>query len=276
MRRRWRPSNGAFLPSCVPCGAARHGKVIVLLRPNATQRNPRGPTCLLNILITFDYRRLLEFCLLVDVEEVDREEGGGEEKKEEKKRRKLVIGFKDKEKYSVLDIFRVRADLHLRAYQHPVVKNIDLMWKDAIKLANDFYRIPYGDGQEISLLDAHTNIRVFATLTDHIFYDIYNSLNPKLAPAQALLKRILKRQLYTYIGAFKIQQKQGESLAAVKSEAERLLNDISCELRCCIVKIDFGHHTNPLSKVVLYDGKHRRKPHYSPLLYGTDDFPIKL
>ncbi|XP_022194966.2 deoxynucleoside triphosphate triphosphohydrolase SAMHD1 isoform X2 [Nilaparvata lugens] len=227
----------------------------------------------LNILITFDYRRLLEFCLLIDVpdgEEEDEEKEGG------KKKTKRVIAFKDKEKYSVLDIFRVRADLHLRAYQHPVVKNIDLMWKDAIILANEVYKIPTDNGEELNLLDAHTDIKTFAKLTDHIFYDIYNSMDPKLAPAQAILKRILKRQLYTYIGSYKVLKRPDEPLAAVKRRADSILTAVNSDLRCCLVKIDFGHHTNPLSKVVLYDGKHRRKPHEAPLLYGADDFPIKL
>jgi hypothetical protein len=36
------------------------------------------------------------------------------------------------------EVYRIRDDLHRRAYQHPVVKGIELMYKEAFIIANDY------------------------------------------------------------------------------------------------------------------------------------------
>jgi hypothetical protein len=39
-----------------------------------------------------------------------------------------VIAFRDKEARNIYDMFRVRSDLHCRAYQHTAVQNTELMY----------------------------------------------------------------------------------------------------------------------------------------------------
>lgn len=39
-----------------------------------------------------------------------------------------VIAFRNKEARNIYDMFRVRSDLHCRAYQHTAVQNTELMY----------------------------------------------------------------------------------------------------------------------------------------------------
>lgn len=63
----------------------------------------------LKMSINFDYQRLMKMC------RIEFRDG------------MTHITFRDVEKYSIQGMFRVRADLHIRAYQHKVVKNLEIM-----------------------------------------------------------------------------------------------------------------------------------------------------
>jgi len=63
----------------------------------------------LGLKVTFDYRRLLKFTKVLEI--------NGE----------YCLAFRDKEKFSIEDMFRMRADLHFRAYQHHAAKKIEAM-----------------------------------------------------------------------------------------------------------------------------------------------------
>jgi HD superfamily phosphohydrolase len=63
----------------------------------------------LNISISFDYTRILEFCRVINF--------SGED----------IICFRSKERHSLYDMFKVRAHLFHRAYFHDVVRNIEEM-----------------------------------------------------------------------------------------------------------------------------------------------------
>lgn len=70
----------------------------------------------LNLRITFDYRRLLEFCtVLPSCDQIVDE------------KTKTHIAFRDKEMMNLYDMYRVRSALHHTAYRHRVVINIELM-----------------------------------------------------------------------------------------------------------------------------------------------------
>nr|CAD7396077.1 unnamed protein product [Timema poppensis] len=72
----------------------------------------------LNLKITFDHRRLLQFCRVAAV--VD--DGNTEH-----------VCFRDKEVTNIHDMFLVRAYLHHHAYQHRVCQNIEIMCGDRDK-----------------------------------------------------------------------------------------------------------------------------------------------
>lgn len=66
----------------------------------------------LNLRITFDYRRLLEFCTVSEGKEPDN---------------LSHLAFRDKEIMTLYDVYRVRSTLHHTAYKHTVSINIELM-----------------------------------------------------------------------------------------------------------------------------------------------------
>nr|CAD7396076.1 unnamed protein product [Timema poppensis] len=142
----------------------------------------------LNLKITFDHRRLLQFCRVAAV--VD--DGNTEH-----------VCFRDKEVTNIHDMFLVRAYLHHHAYQHRVCQNIEIMMMDAFQLADQVgftVQIP-GDPRKYRLSEAHENSAVFSTLTDHVFYSILYSVDPHLALSRSVLNRILRRELYRLVGS---------------------------------------------------------------------------
>lgn len=77
----------------------------------------RDGNCL-NLNISFDYKRLMQFSrVVVDPNSTTQ---------------KQVIAFRNKEARNIYDMFRVRCDLHLRAYQHKTAQNTELMYASLI------------------------------------------------------------------------------------------------------------------------------------------------
>lgn len=72
----------------------------------------------LNLNISFDYKRLMKFSKVVIDPKSDPP--------------KQVIAFRNKEARNIYDMFRVRSDLHLRAYQHITVQSTELMYEKCI------------------------------------------------------------------------------------------------------------------------------------------------
>lgn len=72
----------------------------------------------LNLNISFDYKRLMQFSRVV----IDPNSNPP----------KQVIAFRNKEARNIYDLFRVRSDLHLRAYQHTAVQNTELMYANVL------------------------------------------------------------------------------------------------------------------------------------------------
>uniref|UniRef100_A0A1B6MIH2 HD/PDEase domain-containing protein n=1 Tax=Graphocephala atropunctata TaxID=36148 RepID=A0A1B6MIH2_9HEMI len=165
----------------------------------------------LNLRITFDYHRLLEFCRVMYTTD-----------------KMTHIAFRDKEMLNLYDMYRVRSTLHYTAYRHRVVLNIELMCVDAFKAAGDAgYKI---NNSDIELRKAHQNAASLSQLTDHVFYDILYSSDENLAEARKLIQRVLKRDLYKLVETVNIpvdettsrKQKQNE----IDSKKSRLLEEL--------------------------------------------------
>ncbi|KAI5711132.1 hypothetical protein M8J75_014365 [Diaphorina citri] len=190
----------------------------------------------LNLKITFDYRRLLSFCTVVK-----RPTDSGP-----------TIAFRNKEASNIFDMFRVRADLHLRAYQHCATKNTELVLLDALVAANEFYQ----------LSEAHTNVKALCKLTDHIQYIIAYSSDPRFGPAQKLLHRLIARDLYTLLGKFNLSKVNGNRFVKrPKLEGSDQVADLEAKLNRKFAPLEFalttiyinlGSSGNPLDKVVFY------------------------
>ncbi|CAH0385146.1 unnamed protein product [Bemisia tabaci] len=199
----------------------------------------------LNISISFDYRRLLTFCRLV------KSPITGD----------YVIGFRNKEAVTINDMFRVRADLHLRAYQHQVVKVLELMFVDAFVAAKDDYTVN-ADGKTFKLHEAQENMNAMSKLSDHIHHVLLYDSRFDNHPARNILQRISRRQLYPLVHRFNINEILSESAPNIKKDAlaytvrdlRKVLNDKipGHKFSADALRLDFGSHINPLSKVVFF------------------------
>ncbi|CAG2057165.1 unnamed protein product [Timema podura] len=201
----------------------------------------------LNLKITFDYRRLLQFCRVAAV--VD--DGNTEH-----------VCFRDKEVTNIHDMFLVRAYLHHHAYQHRVCQNIEIMIMDAFQLADQVgftVQIP-GDPRKYRLSEAHESSAVFSTLTDHVFYSILYSVDPHLALSRSVLNRILRRELYRLVGSRrKTQEAQGAKDFKYELEQEiKSILSLQTEWEVSnftvgLIDIDMDKKSqNPLKHIYLY------------------------
>ncbi|KAM9752028.1 deoxynucleoside triphosphate triphosphohydrolase SAMHD1-like isoform 4-T4 [Menidia menidia] len=123
--------------------------------------------------------------------------------------RRKHICARDKELENLCGIFQTRNDLHRRAYQHNVNMNIQIMIKDAFVRADPHIRIP---GTEFSLSQAIDDMEAYTKLTDHVFEKIlYPDQNQEaLQPASDILRRIVTRDLYKYLGHAKKNDQEEE------------------------------------------------------------------
>ncbi|XP_068216450.1 deoxynucleoside triphosphate triphosphohydrolase SAMHD1-like [Palaemon carinicauda] len=139
----------------------------------------------LGIKVTFDYYRLLHFSRVIDFE------GEG-----------LQICYQDKEVDTLYDMFHTRRTLHRTAYQHRVVKIIDLMLVDAFCYADKHIHFKDKEGKIYYLADVCYNMDAYTNLVDDVFHQIIRAEgeHQDLMKAKEIIERILTRRLYVSIG----------------------------------------------------------------------------
>mmetsp|Transcript_38426 Transcript_38426/g.44743 ORF Transcript_38426/g.44743 Transcript_38426/m.44743 type:complete len:462 (+) Transcript_38426:59-1444(+) len=102
-----------------------------------------------------------------------------------------VIAFEEKMAIALRELFALRAKLHKQVYQHQVTKAIGHMIGDAIRLAEPHFSIAGRTFREAS-----SDPDAFVALGDWIFEAIEFSRDPLLAPAQEIIHRLRRRDLY--------------------------------------------------------------------------------
>ncbi|CAF0956179.1 unnamed protein product [Rotaria sordida] len=134
--------------------------------------------------ISFEHMRFIKFYRVIKVNDG---------------RRHLCL--RDKEVKACYEIYRIRDDLHRRAYQHPVVKGIELMLREALIAANDYLFFCNAAGRCDTRL-AHTidDMYTFAQVDDNIITLIKHSHHPNMNKAKEILAKIERREIYRYIG----------------------------------------------------------------------------
>lgn len=100
------------------------------------------------------------------------------------------ICFRERDAFSIYELFNTRYRLFKEFYLHRVSKGIDLMIKDIFSLSNSFYNF------KESLYDVEQFIR----LKDCILNQILYSEKVQLTKAKELVKRINTRDLYKFVG----------------------------------------------------------------------------
>ncbi|XP_073325865.1 deoxynucleoside triphosphate triphosphohydrolase SAMHD1-like [Pagrus major] len=133
----------------------------------------------------FDYHRFFHFARVCEV---------GDEKQ---------ICVRDKEAGNIYDMFYTRYQLHKRAYQHKVNKNIETMITDAFVKADEHIKI---EGSELTLSTAMKDMEAYTKLTDRVFEQILFSSSTELKEAKQILMRIISRDLYMFLGEMQIKK----------------------------------------------------------------------
>ncbi|CAF4375878.1 unnamed protein product, partial [Rotaria sp. Silwood2] len=114
-------------------------------------------------------------------------------------RRHLCL--RDKEVKACYEIYRIRDDLHRRAYQHPVVKGIELMFKEALIAANDYLLFSNAAGRcDTRLAQTVDDMYTFSQVDDHIITLIKHSHHPNMSKAKEIIRKIERREIYRYLG----------------------------------------------------------------------------
>nr|WCZ58536.1 dNTP triphosphohydrolase SAMHD1 [Andalucia godoyi] len=99
------------------------------------------------------------------------------------------ICFHSKEVYNIYEMFHTRYSLHKQIYSHRVVKAIEYMLCDVLIAADPFLKIS----------DAVLDPEQFMGLTDCLIKQIETSHSQDLRPAQEIIRRMRKRDLYKFV-----------------------------------------------------------------------------
>ncbi|KAK1898480.1 Deoxynucleoside triphosphate triphosphohydrolase SAMHD1 [Dissostichus eleginoides] len=120
------------------------------------------------------------------------------------------ICTRDKEVNNLYDLFHTRYSLHRRAYQHNVVKIIEYMITEAFLKADEHIQIEGSGGEMFTLSTAITDMEAYTKLTDCVFDRILNSTEDNLREAREILKNIVERKHYRFLGGIKPEGIQTE------------------------------------------------------------------
>ncbi|KAA0156370.1 hypothetical protein FNF29_01163 [Cafeteria roenbergensis] len=137
---------------------------------------------MLGMRVGYDWGRMLKFARVADFEGAQR------------------ICFQEKEAWQLYELFHSRYTLHKRAYQHRVGKAAETMLVEALVLADDFLTLPGAGGTRCRVSDCVEDMEAYAHLSDSVFALIETSDKPEMRPAQELIGRVKRRQLYPFVG----------------------------------------------------------------------------
>lgn len=178
------------------------------------------------------------------------------------------IAYHEKEAWNIYELFHTRYNLHKRAYQHRVGRAVESMLVDALLAANDHLLLPSSSGKGLRMSEAMTDMTVYTQLTDSVVNRIeWSTCQAEgMQRAQALLRRIKKRDLYKHVGELllpsiggkkdekewgDLEKVKGKVLACVKSEQEREAVARECYLD--EVRINYGMgKENPVDHVLFF------------------------
>ncbi|XP_068172529.1 deoxynucleoside triphosphate triphosphohydrolase SAMHD1-like [Antennarius striatus] len=195
----------------------------------------------------FDHNRFLKFARVCDV--------GGQKH----------ICTRKKEVGNLYEMFYVRHSIHRKACQHAVVNIIEFMITEAFLKADKHIQIEGSGGQMFTLSTAIDNMEAYTKLTDHVFQQILNSLSPELEEARLILRNIVRRRHYRYLGEIqadepvRVTQDTLDSWTAALAGAvpQKGSNHVPLlpeDFVVDVVDMDYGmKDQNPVDKMYFYD-----------------------
>jgi len=139
----------------------------------------------LNMAIPFDSDRLMSFARVCKLP--------GEKEP-------LQICYPVKEAWHVYQMFQARYSLHKRAYQHKVSRVIESMYMEALVAANDFVIVHGKEGKSLKMSQTIYDMEAYSKLSDYLLRTIACSTHPNLDKARAIILRIMRRDIYSFVG----------------------------------------------------------------------------
>ncbi|XP_040290958.1 deoxynucleoside triphosphate triphosphohydrolase SAMHD1-like [Bufo bufo] len=183
----------------------------------------------------FDYKRFLEFARVCDTPDGKH------------------ICIRDKEVWNMYDLFYTRYSLHQRAYQHKVVKGIEIMIAEAFLKADPHIKIKGSDGKYYTISGSVDDMVAYTKLTDNIFQEILQSTDDAMEPARDILKRLERRELYAFVGQTKPKDKVDIKEEDCLEQLAKHGGLTSEDFRVLIISMDYGSKDqNPVSKLWFY------------------------
>jgi HD superfamily phosphohydrolase len=135
-----------------------------------------------------------------------------------------ALGFDCKVMLDLRELWTLRSKLHVAVYQHRTVKNVGHMIGDALLLAEPHFEV---DGRGARLRDCIGDEDRFMTLGDWILDAVAASANPALRPAQDILRRLKRRDLYRVLASATLAPLAVLNPAAVKEAVLSEVTDVS-------------------------------------------------
>ncbi|XP_073325862.1 deoxynucleoside triphosphate triphosphohydrolase SAMHD1-like [Pagrus major] len=195
----------------------------------------------------FDYHRFFHFARVCEVKGVTQ------------------ICVRDKEEGNIYDMFHTRCQLHRRAYQHKVNKNIETMITDAFLKADGHIRIEGSEGKIFTLSTAIDDMEAYTKLTDCVFEEILFSSSTELKEAKQILMRIISRDLYMFLGEMQIKKPTEVLQLSINAWKKELKKPLTGGLKPedfvdLVVTLDYGKKDkNPVDHVNFYSKDNQDK-----------------
>lgn len=142
----------------------------------------------------------------------------------------LMICYPEKMVSEAVSLFRTRFDMHKQVYVHQAVKQVEFMITDALELADPYLRIegkpsPLCPDGQYRMSQAVFDMKALSGLNDGILHVMMASTDPALRPAQELIRRIFRRELYRCVGRTSLSRTDS---CLRKSEGEILREIVAC------------------------------------------------
>lgn len=163
------------------------------------------------------------------------------------------ICFREKEAANLYDMFHTRYILHRRAYQHKTNNIIEIMLAEALVKANDFLKFPDRETGK-TMLEAVNDMETYNLVTDHVIFRILGSSDENLKPSQELIKNVLSRNLYMYIGEQRFAHGTFNDKDDVKNDIIKVAGNWDDSIVIDLVKLNYGmQDKNPIDEVNFYN-----------------------
>lgn len=176
------------------------------------------------------------------------------------------ICYNNKVLFDIYDLFRQRYDMHRQVYNHKKAKAVEYMVGDILLHANDILKIS----------KSIENVEDFLYMNDSIINTIKISKDKNLNKSKDIIKRLQKRQLYTYIHEYVVPKELIDKFPSINKIDITTNSNTNINPDDIIIydnKINYNYNNkNPIDNVYFYNSnnsniKYKQKKENISLLF---------